>query len=79
MTRPAPTTSRSRRCAIVLLAAITLGFLWHQVFVMIGLLWWDAPAGASPVKRPDPPNIGVLNTSWVDVDAYLRNYPVWQH
>jgi hypothetical protein len=59
-------------------AILALGLLWHQVFAMTGLLWWDATAAATKVTRPAAPHIQAPATGWVDVDAYLRTHPEWR-
>lgn len=62
----------------VVCAVVALAILWHQVFAMTGLLWWNAPAGGAKAPRPAPPHITPPPTDWVDLDAYLRTHPVWQ-
>lgn len=57
---------------------VAVALLWHQVFAMTGLLWWDAARPAQPVPRPAPPEIQAEPTGWVDLEIYLRNHPVWQ-
>lgn len=60
--------------AVVVLVAVA----WYQVFAMTGILWWDAPTGAT---RQSPPSALVLDppdTSWVDLDAWQRTHPVWE-
>ncbi|NLO74731.1 MAG: hypothetical protein GX100_11580 [candidate division WS1 bacterium] len=71
-------TQRSR-LTIWALAAFLLvtALLWRQVFVMTGILWWQAP---QPAERPLPPPPAVFapaDTDWVDLEIYLRNHPVW--
>lgn len=70
-------TPRLRGWAMTLAAAVVLGLLWFQVFLMTGVLWWAAPSAEVPVERPDPPRFRPPATDWVDVDAYLRTHPVW--
>ena len=67
-----------RRWATVLLTVIVVAVLWHHVFAMTGLLWWDASPLDRSVERPAPPDIPKYDTGWVDVDTYLRTHPVWQ-
>jgi hypothetical protein len=59
------------------LAVLMLALLWHQVFAMTGLLWWDAPAATAKLPRPAAPHLTPAPTDWVDVDTYLRTHPVW--
>ena len=53
------------------------GLLWRQVFLMTGILWWQAPR---PAARPEPPPavaFAPANTAWIDLPTYLRNHPNW--
>ncbi len=59
--------------AIVLLIA----FAWYQVFAMTGILWWDAPKGPVVQSPPPPLTLEPPDTSWIDLDAWQRTYPVW--
>ncbi|NLJ36587.1 MAG: hypothetical protein GX358_10220 [candidate division WS1 bacterium] len=66
-----------RSWLLAFVAIIVIGIAWHQVFVMTGILWWDAP---EPTMQPAPPPPLVLtmpDTSWVDLSVWQRNYPVW--
>ena len=78
MTRTLRTNQRLRRWTLAMVGMVLLGLLWQQVFLMTGLLWWNAPARGEAVKRPDPPRFRAPSTDWVDLDAYLRTHPVWQ-
>jgi uncharacterized protein YpmS len=73
-----PVGNRLRSWALVLVCVLALAFLWHQVFAMTGVLWWNAPTAAKRVPRPRPPHIAQATTDWVDLDTYLRNHPTWQ-
>lgn len=69
--------ARARNLIGILVATCIVAGLWLQVFAMTGLLWWNAPVAARPVARPPVPPLPPVQTDWVDVDAYLRNHPVW--
>ncbi len=71
------TNEQLRRRVLVVMAVLVLALLWHQVFVMTGVLWWNAPAQATPVTRPHAPRLRAPASGWVDVDTYLRTHPVW--
>jgi hypothetical protein len=56
---------------------IVVALLWRQVFLMTGILWWQAPR---PANRPVPPPPVVwapVNTDWIDLSAFQRAQPVW--
>lgn len=69
---------RLRSWALTLAAVLVVAFLWHQVFTMTGLLWWNAQAQGPSLARPAPPRLPAIDTSWVDVDAYLKTHPTWE-
>ncbi len=66
-----------RTWLLVALAVLMIGLAWHQVFLMTGILWWDAPQ--TVVRQPAPPPLQLepLDTSWVDLSAWQRTHPVW--
>ena len=56
---------------------VVVGLLWRQVFLMTGILWWQAPR---PAERPVPPPPAVFapaSTNWIDLGAFQRAQPVW--
>lgn len=60
---------------LVGLALVVL--LWHQVFLMTGVLWWNAPEPgqrlpAFPAQVLTPPS-----TQHVDLQAFLQTHPEW--
>lgn len=55
---------------------VALVALWYGVFMLTGLLWWNAPRG-NPVSPPRPIAIAVPTTAWVDLGAYQRTHPFW--
>lgn len=59
------------------LGAVIIGLLWHQVFVMTGVLWWNAPEVLQPVPTPAPLSPATVETGWVDLSAYLSTHPHW--
>ncbi len=68
---------KSRTIAIVL-GVLAVLLLWHQVFVMTGVLWWNAPApaerlpGFAAIRLPRP------DISLVDLDLYMSAHPEWR-
>jgi len=62
---------------LALLAVIVLAAGWHQVFVMTGILWWDAPGAVIQQEPPPPVAFAELDTAWIDLDAWQRTHPVW--
>ena len=74
---------RRRNLLATLILIIIVAVLWHQVFAMTGLLWWNAQGGvqSANVPRPAPPpplSLRPVNTSWVDLRAYLKTHPRWE-
>jgi len=65
--------------ALALVGIVLLCLLWHQVFTMTGLLWWDAPDRQQPVARPAVVEIAPPDKDWVDVEAYLNTHPIWRY
>ncbi len=61
--------------AVGLLVLIALG-AWQAAFVVIGM----GSEGPVVQKVPPPPYVTLVppDTSWVDLDAYLRNDPFWR-
>lgn len=52
--------------------------LWHQVFVMTGILWWNAPPPAEQITALEPVRLAAPETSHVDVEAFLQTHPQWR-
>lgn len=75
-----PTTSQRdwRSLALIFLAVVLVLVLWQQVFMMTGLLWWNAPQATVRVSPPRPLATGQLDTSWVDLGAFLGTHPEWE-
>ena len=73
---------RKRNIVTMVILVILVAALWHQVFAMTGLLWWNAPGGAQTanVSRPAPPPLRIRppDTSWVNLQAYLKTHPRWE-
>lgn len=71
-------TTRARHVLTVILALALVVILWRQVFVMTGILWWNAPHDKAVVARPAAPEIPPPDTGWVAPAAYLHTHPVWR-
>lgn len=57
--------------------ALLVLMAWHQVFVMTGVLWWNAPQSSARVQVPAPLPEAKLDTTWVDTRAFLKTHPEW--
>lgn len=51
--------------------------LWHQVFVMTGVLWWNAPQPAQRLPAFSPVVITPPDTHEIDLQAFLHTHPQW--
>ena len=60
--------------AAVLFAAV-LACLWMLAFHSLGI---GARAGTGSAPPPQPPKLAEPDTSWVDPQAWQKNYPVWR-
>jgi hypothetical protein len=56
---------------------IVVALLWRQVFLMTGILWWQAPRPADRPTAPPPAVFAPISTDWIDLHAFLRTQPVW--
>lgn len=68
---------RLKGWAFAILVVTLVVFAWHQVFVMTGILWWNAPDPEQQLPPPEPVEWGTINTSWVNLDAWEKTHPVW--
>ncbi|MCE5239339.1 hypothetical protein LLH23_12730 [bacterium] len=68
------TRHRTLICLIGLLAVV---LLWHQVFVMTGVLWWNAPAPAQRLSALPALDLPRPDIRLVSLDAYLAAHPEW--
>lgn len=68
-----------RRCVPwwYIAGALLVLLAWHQVFVMTGVLWWNAPQSTARVNTPAPLPEVHLDTTWVDTQAFLKTHPEW--
>jgi|LSQX01.3.fsa_nt_gb hypothetical protein len=66
-----------RSWLLAVVAIILIGVAWHQVFVMTGILWWDAPDTAVHLAPPPPLALAPPDTGWVDLEVWQRNHPIW--
>jgi hypothetical protein len=62
---------------LCLAALLAILLLWQQVFVMTGLLWWNAPRAVAPVTPPSALAQPHPDTNWVDLQAYQNTHPEW--
>ncbi len=61
--------------AMVLLVVVALG-AWQAAFAVTGI-GAEAPRGTT-VAPPPPVALPPLDTSWVDLQVYLKNHQVWR-
>jgi hypothetical protein len=59
------------------LSALLVLLAWHQVFLMTGVLWWNAPQSSADVAVPPPLTEARLDTAWVDPQAFHKTHPEW--
>lgn len=75
---PAMPTSSLNLTRLALVAfLIVVAVLWRQVFMMTGILWWQAPRPAARPTPPPPVQFRTVSTDWIDLNTYLRNRPYW--
>ena len=56
---------------------VAMALLWRGVFMMTGILWWQAPRPEARPTPPPPAQFRPANTDWIDLNAYRRNNPFW--
>lgn len=66
-----------KQWAVTLLVVAIVAFAWQQVFVMTGILWWNAPEPDRELEPPEPVDFGEVDTSWVNLETWQRTHPVW--
>jgi hypothetical protein len=50
-------------------------WLWRQVFVVTGLLWWNTPLSEGEKHPPPPtPRLELPDTQSLDLEAYRRQH-----
>ncbi len=59
------------------LAVLLIVVAWHQVFMMTGILWWNAPQLVQQQAPPAPLELRPLDTQLIDLEAWQKTYPVW--
>jgi hypothetical protein len=69
--------SHSRQIGALAAFLVVMGLLWRQVFVMTGILWWQAPRASDRPAPPPPAQFKQAPTGWVDLPAYQKTNPVW--
>lgn len=67
-----------RKTIFVYLIGLALVLLlWHQVFLMTGVLWWNAPEPGQRLAAFPAPTLTPPNTQHVDLPAFLQTHPEW--
>lgn len=70
---------QNKRLWIVYLVGLLLVLgLWHQVFVMTSVLWWNAPPPAERLTALEPINLPPPDISLIDTKAFLETHPEWR-
>jgi len=67
-----------RTTIITLLGLLAVLVLWHQVFVMTGVLWWNAPDTGQRLPVFETLHLPPVDTHLVDLPAYLAAHPEWR-
>lgn len=64
---------------LLLLAGLLIIFgLWHSVFLMTGVLWWNAPTPTHRLPPLEPIVIARPDIQFVDLEGYLAAHPHWR-
>ena len=71
------TASRNRQIGGIAVFLVAVGLLWRQVFVMTGILWWQAPRANEHPAPPPAAQFKQAPTNWVDLPAYQKTNPMW--
>lgn len=67
-----------RRATIVyVLGLLAVLLLWHQVFTLTGVLWWNAPQPAQRLPALPPLRLTPPDTRQIDLKAFLQTHPEW--
>ena len=69
-------TRKPMLMALIGLALVLL--LWHQVFVMTGVLWWNAPQPGQRLPAFTPVVLTPPDTHQIDLQAFLQTHPEWK-
>jgi hypothetical protein len=56
---------------------VVVALLWREVFLMTGILWWQAPRPADRPLPPPPATFAPADTQWIDLNAFLAHHPTW--
>ena len=70
--------NRKYRTLYILLGLLAIVLLWHQVFAMTGVLWWNAPAAGERLPAFETLRLQAPDTHFVSLDAYLATHPEWR-
>lgn len=68
----------NRHLILYVLGLLVVLLLWHQVFVMTGVLWWNAPAPGQRLAALEPLDLQRPDTHLVDLDMYLAAHTEWR-
>jgi hypothetical protein len=69
---------KTRNTILAILGLLAVLLLWHQVFVMTGVLWWDAPEPGERLPALPPLDLRPPDTRLIDPAAYLATHPDWR-
>ncbi len=69
--------NRRKTVLLYLVGLALVLLLWHQVFVMTGVLWWNAPQPGQRLPAPAPLALTPPDTSQIDLQAFLETHPQW--
>ena len=68
---------RKRRLLLYVVGLCLVLLAWNRVFVLTGVLWWNAPAGQHAVATPAPLPEPRIDVSWADPQAFVKTHPEW--
>jgi hypothetical protein len=70
--------TRRRQLILVVLSVLALAVLWQQVFVMTGVLWWNAPTPGEKLPAFETLRLPPVDIHLVNLDDYLAAHPEWR-
>lgn len=68
----------STRTITFIIGILAVLLLWQQVFVMTGVLWWNAPAPGERLPAFETISVPRPDTRLVDLEAYQAAHPDWR-
>ncbi|HEY3397126.1 MAG TPA: hypothetical protein VGM19_05635 [Armatimonadota bacterium] len=69
--------SRRRQLGALAIFLVVVGLMWREVFVLTGILWWQAPRSADRPAPPPPAQFKTPATDWIDLQVYYKSHPEW--